>query len=549
MKSSLRRLVAGLPLALLCAGAIVAQTSTGTAAPAPTTQAQSTAPTQPEATAPTQPGAAAPAQSEAAPSAQSEAAPVAPASLVVPPRVDPWAGAPAGEKKVFAEVDDLVAQGKWKSAWAVLAAADTVNGDPWILARSIALALDGHVDTKEHLAFTFVDLAAGTTLEAARKAAVGAGEVAFDPLALADAQATAKIAPVPALDFELGRYLGEVAMLYQGSWRLPSQQIAARESEVRASARAGGVYDAESLRAEAETYLDRGDAANAEILVVAGESLGDPSPRLRYDHAIVFLMQKKYDDGLAMIDATLAVDKDPASRSNGLSLAAQAAALAGKDDKVQAYIDQAEIEQADSPRPLLFGHYLYVAKGEEDKANAMADKAIERFGANPQIISTLVKTWFDAGDPAASLPFLTRGLAAHETDDAAATVFGIYKAMVILRTAASPDDVKDVGALLDATSAHAEKAFPGRKEISNAIDQLRLGLAQMTGAPAPMPPPTAPNPDTVAPTAPEATAPAATAPAPATVPEATAPAATAPAATAPVPAATAPTAPAAPTSP
>lgn len=503
MKLSIRRLVASLPLAVLCAGALVAQSAANSPAPS----AAPSAPAGPE-----QPRISLP-----------EAAP--PPPLAVPSRVDPWAAAPAAEKKVFAAVDGLVAQGKWKSAWAALAAADTTNADPWILARSIALALDGHVDTKQHLAFTFVDLDAGVTLESARAAAVGAGEVAFDPVALADAQAAAKVASVPALEFELARYLGEVAGLYRGAWRLGDEEIIARESDARAAAREGGVYDAASLQAEAEAYLDKGGASDAETLVAAAEALGDPIPRLRYDHAIALLMQQRYEEGLAMIDATLAVDKDPASRGNGLSLGAQAAALAGKDELVQGYLDQAEKEEPTSPRPLLFGHYLYVAKGEEDKANAMADKTIERFGADPQLISTLVKTWFDAGDPSASLPFLTRGLAAHESDDAAATVFGIYKAMVILRTATSPADVKDVGALLDATSAHAEKAYAGRKEISDAIASLRAGLAQLTAAPPPATPDGLPasEPQQGTEAAPGATAPT---PGPASTPAPAAPSAT-----------------------
>ena len=492
MKISPRRLAPGLLFVLSCAGVLFAQTAAG---PAPT--------------------------------------PAAPAALTVPPRVDPWVKAPDAEKKVFATVDDLVAKGKWKSAWDVLSAADATHTDPWFLARSIAVALDGHVDTKQHLAFTFVDLAEGTTLEIARGSAVGAGDIAFDPLALADAQAAANIAPVPALEFELSRYLSEVESLYKGSWRMPDEEIVARESEARESARTDGVYDAASLQAEAEADLDKGDGQDAEVLAVAAEGLGTPAAKLRYDHAIALLMQHRFDEGLAIIDATLAIDKDPASRSGGLTLGAQAAAMAGKEDKVETYLDTAEKEQPDSPRPYLFRHYLYASKGETDKANEAADMAIKRFGPDPQIVSTIVKSWFDAGDPSASLPFLDKGLADNASNDAAMTVFGLYKAMVIVRTATGPDSVKDVGALLDATEEHAKKGFPNNQGVLNALDSLRNTIAQMA-AEQPTPDqtsPTEPAPSTVPPAGTQQQGAATTPAAPATAPAApaTAPATTAPA--------------------
>lgn len=449
--------------------------------------------------------------------------PAAPPPVTVPQRIDPWAAAPAAEKQVFAVVDGLVAQGKWKSAWNALAAADAAHGDPWFLAREIDLALSGSVDTREHLAFTFVDLDATTSLDKARSAAVGQGEIAFDPLALADAQTAAKIEAVPVLHFELGRYLGEVAERYQGAWRLSDEEIAVRESEARAAARDAGVYDAASLQAEAEYYLNIGDPKDAEILVVAAEGLGNPTPRLRYDHAIALLLMQRSEEALAIVDSALAADTDPNSRISGLSLAAQAASLAGQDDKVESYLSRAEQESPDSTRPLLFGHYLYVSRGEEDKANAVADRALKRFGPDPQLVSTLVKTWFDSADPAAALPFLDRGLDAYPTDDSAMTIFGLYKAMVLLRVATGPADLKDVGPLLDATQAHADKAFPGRQEVADAIQSMREGLAQLTNPPppAPMAPPTGLQPK-------QDSSPAPTAPAPATGSSSSAGAATPP---------------------
>ncbi|HUX37783.1 MAG TPA: hypothetical protein VMV44_07760 [Rectinemataceae bacterium] len=407
------------------------------------------------------------------------------ATVKVPPRVDLWASAPAAVQKVLAAVDALAAKGQWKSAWDTLSSADAAGNDPWLLAKSIALALDGHADTKEHLAFTFVDLASGMTLETARTGAKGEGAVPFDPVALAEAQNAAKIAPVPALEFELGRYLGEVASLYPGAWRMPDDEILARETDARAAARAAGAYDAASLQAEAELAINRGDAPDAEVLAVAAEGLGNPIARLRYDHAIALFMQERYEDGLALIDAGLATDPDKDSRVSGLSLAAQGAALAGKDDRVEAYLSLAEKESPDSPRPYLYRHLIFVSRGDQEKANAAADLALTRFGPDPQVISSLVKTWFDSGDPAACLPFLDRGLAAYASNDAAMTIFGIYKAMIVLKTANGPGDLKDVGPLLDATEEHAKKGFPGKAEIQNAIDSLRSGLAQLSAVPPP----------------------------------------------------------------
>lgn len=507
MKYSPRKLLAALPIALVFAGSLFAQTA-GSGAGVSATPAPAASPAAAPTATPTPEAAASPAPMP----------PPRPLSAIsVPPRVDLWASAPADAQKVLAAVDALAAKGQWKSAWDALSKADAAHTDPWLLAKSIALALDGHIDTKEHLAFTFIDLPSGTSLETARSGAKGEGEIPFDPIALAEAQTAAAIAPVPALEYELGRYLGQVASLYPGAWRMPDDEILARETDARDAARAGGAYDAESLQAEAELAINRGDAPDAEVLAVAAEGLGNPVARLRYDHAIALFMQERYEDGLALIDAGLATDPDKDSRVSGLSLAAQGAALAGKDDRVEAYLSLAEKESPESPRPYLYRHLIFVSRGDQEKANAAADLALTRFGPDPQVISSLVKTWFDSGDPASCLPFLDRGLAAYASNDAAMTIFGIYKAMIILRTASGPGDLKDVGPLLDATEEHAKKGFPGKAEIQNAIDSLRAGLAQLSAVPPP-PPAEAPAP-AAAPAAAPATspAPAATAtPAPAT---------------------------------
>jgi tetratricopeptide (TPR) repeat protein len=422
----------------------------------------------------------------------------------VPARINVWAAAPAPSKALFAKVDALIADGKWRSAWDLLAAADTERKDPWNLARSIELVLDGYIDTMGHLSFALMDLPAGTSPGQLRGAGGGQGDIDFEPATLADALAADGAPALPALEKALARYWKEVGALYQGQWAVSDDEIAQRTLAAYAAAREGGAYDAASLAAEAELLLNMNAAAEAEVLLAASAKLDPAVSRTRYSQAVALLMQERSAEALPIIEATLAEDKDPSSRLTALNLAAQASSLAGDKARASAFLDQAEKEAPDSPEPLLFRHYLAVNTGDSPAALAVANRAVERFGADPQLISTVVSTWFQGGDPVTARAFLEAGLASHADNDEAASAFGFYLAVTMIQSGASLEELAAVGPILDDTEARFKRVYPPEHQVFSVVADIRGRLAEaiaaaeealgpVEGPPVP-PEPTAPKP-------------------------------------------------------
>ncbi|MEI6874279.1 MAG: hypothetical protein WCL50_04015 [Spirochaetota bacterium] len=406
------------------------------------------------------------------------AAPVeGPAVSAVPARIDAWAGSPASAKELFGKVDALAKEGSWKAAWDLLIVADPEHLDPWILARSIDLILDGYIDTDRHVSFTLDDLPPNLTAAQARSVAQGQGDIDFSPAAIAEAQGKNGIASVPVLDKSIGRYYAEVSKLYAGKWFLPDDELVQRTLASFGKARLSGVYDLGSLQAEAEAMLNSGGAANAEALLVAAELLDPKATRIRYDHAVALLMLGRAAEALPFVDAALLDDTNPDSRISAYSIAAQAASMAGDADRAAAYLYTAEKEVPDRPEPGLFRHYLAVMKGDVESSTEAAKILIDRFGPVPQLIASLVGTWFQAGDAATAVAFIDAGLERYADQDEASGAFGFYKAVVLMQTAASLADLQAALPVLDAAEARFMKVYTPENAVFGIITNVRAEIA------------------------------------------------------------------------
>jgi tetratricopeptide (TPR) repeat protein len=410
---------------------------------------------------------------QAAPATGPQPAAQAAPAPALPLRIDAWAGAPAASKELFARVDALATAGTWKTAWGLLRSADPDNKDPWVLARSIELVLDGYIDTEAHLSFTLEDLPPGMKAEQFRQAETGKGDTEFAPLTLAEAQAGSGIAAVPALEKALGRYFSEVVRLYPGNWLLTDSEVTQRLLDAYSKARGAGVYDVSSLQIESEALLRMGAAPDAEVLLIGAEKLDPAAVRVRYDHAVSLLMQERALEALPIIDAALKTDDNPSSRISGFNLAAQAASIAGDAARASAYLDTSEKEAPDRPEPGLFRQYLAVSKGDSQAAHAAATALLDHFGPNPQLISSLISTWFQAGQAADAVAFLDGGLVRYADSDEGASAFGFYKAVVMMQLAGSAADLEAIGPVVDAAEARFHKIFAPDHSVFSVIANLR----------------------------------------------------------------------------
>ena len=182
--------------------------------------------------------------------------PAAAVPAVAAPAADLFADAPVADRVVIETVRELAKQGKWKSAWAVLAEYDPENANPFILAQKIRVALDGHLQTTFHLMFGFEDLEAGDELLFKRmEATEPENPVEFFPGDFAQAIEDKGEAVPPVLSLYLGEYFYTVFSSYQGQWLMPDQEVLARGATQFERAYAYDVYTPESLGQYSELLM------------------------------------------------------------------------------------------------------------------------------------------------------------------------------------------------------------------------------------------------------------------------------------------------------
>ncbi|MCE1206292.1 MAG: hypothetical protein LWX00_02675, partial [Spirochaetia bacterium] len=115
--------------------------------------------------------------------------------------------APAQDKAIVTSVEDLITQGKWLSAWNMLAEATKDKPNPWLLAEQIRVALDGYAQTSLHVVFGFVDLKEGQDLETVRyEEGEDLEPFEFDPYRVASELEASGEAIPPVLSMMLGTY-------------------------------------------------------------------------------------------------------------------------------------------------------------------------------------------------------------------------------------------------------------------------------------------------------------------------------------------------------
>ena len=169
------------------------------------------------------PAAATPAATAAATSAPAAVDPPAaaadPASALAE-RLKPYAAAAADCRNALEKAESLSEQGKWKSAFQALEDFDKANADPYALAMKTSILLRGAVRSDMNRAFGLADLAEGQSLEELRNGEGDYEPLAFDPPALADAQA-AKGVSAPGILSNQSRWQPLLCRIMSENWKRP----------------------------------------------------------------------------------------------------------------------------------------------------------------------------------------------------------------------------------------------------------------------------------------------------------------------------------------
>ena len=448
---------------------------------------------------------AAPAGPDASAAPEAPTTPSAPAIDVVA-FLKPYADAPQASHDALKKAADLIALGKWKSAFESLDDFDKANVDPFALAMKTTLMLQGAIRTDMHRSFGLVDLEAGQDLESLRNSEGTYEPIAFDPSALADAQAAAGVAAPGILSKVLGDYFYDVLGRFSGQWALSDDDIMAKVVDNYSKAYDAGVYDGASLLKYAESLVksNRGDESDAVYRKAI--RLDMKNANIRYSYAMGLTYRGKKAESLVETDKAIEYYGEAPEKINAIALGARTAAELGDGDKTQAYYAIADKDYPGSPTPGLLRHMVSIESGDDAAAESAAEGLVAAFGSNPSVIRGLISSWYSAGQVEAARDFLVKSIVTGG-DDMTVGNLNFYLAVLISQNPPTDEDKETALKALDEAEAHFKTALGPDSEVFSVIAQVRESLQPQApdasasgeaGAPAP----DGASPDAAAPDAP-----------------------------------------------
>ncbi|MDA8427125.1 MAG: tetratricopeptide repeat protein [Treponema sp.] len=425
------------------------------------------------------------AQTNAAPSTAGAGSPSAAATTPAAAPADPLAGYSAASAACRVALQKAVAfraEGKWRSAYDVLAAFDPDNKDPYALAMKTRLCLDGLVQTEQFQSFALKDLAKGETLAAARQnGGEGAVPFAFDPAALAASlsAAGAKLPPVLAKVLGDYYYLGQAE--FAKHWVMSDEDAYQKSLEQYQAAYAGGVYDADSLQNMAELLMRTGQSAEAAPIFQKSLALNPSNPTAHYNYAVCLIQQGNFKPALDQLDLAAELFQEPQAKFQTYSIAARTASQFGDAARSEAYIKKIEVLDPQGPNANLLRHELAVGRKDQAAANAAADALMAHFADNPGVVRALVSVWYENDGAAEARAFLDRTIAKTQDDKSLGTL-QFYLALLLVQGKPSDADKTAALAALDQSAAHMKKVLPPDSEFFGIVEQVR---GHITGQTAP----------------------------------------------------------------
>ena len=409
----------------------------------------------------------------AASTASVAAAPDIPADMA--DFLKPYAAATKACRDALIKSATLSAQGKWKSAYQTIDDFDKANTDPFALAMKTSLVLRGAVRSDMHRSFGFADLEEGQDLDTLRNSEGDYMPLPFDPQELADAQAASGVAAPGILSKELGDYYSEVLGRFSGQWAISDEEILAKIVENYAKANGAGVFDAASLLNYAETLtrMDRGDDADA--IYRQAIALDPRNANLLYSHAMGLALRGKKQEAMLEIDKAIEAYGEDKARINAIALGARTAAELGDDARTQAYFAVADKDYPDNPTPGILRHIIAIAVGNKTAASEAADALVASYGSNPNVVRTLISTWYSAGGAADAREFLQRNIAKGGEDMTVGTL-DFYLAVLIQQDSPIDADKSTALSALDDAESHFKIALGPENEVFGAIAEIRSAL-------------------------------------------------------------------------
>lgn len=383
--------------------------------------------------------------------------------------------APAEDKAIVTSVEDLITQGKWLSAWNMLADATKDKPNPWLLAEQIRVALDGYAQTSLHVVFGFVDLKEGQDLETARyEEGEDLEPFEFDPYRVAsELEASGETIP-PVLSMMLGKYYYTVWKEYQDQWVQDQMTVLNGAASNYERAFAYDLYTQDTLNQQAEILTALEQFEGAEKVLLKAIELDPASMGLKLKLAETYYSMQDDERALAEADKVIAAPEDN-NQLNGAYIVAIKSGLELQDAEIlEKYVSGFETSFPDEFVPGLVRHLVAVLLGDAEAADAAADKVTAAFPGSPDVVRSIISTWLNANDVESGFNYLDRTIAKAPSDDSMAVLY-FYKALLTAEVAESVDVLKDALANLATAEQYFKSSgsYPEGHQVYEVIKDLQ----------------------------------------------------------------------------
>jgi tetratricopeptide (TPR) repeat protein len=379
----------------------------------------------------------------------------------------------ATTEELLSDVDRLVAEKKYLSAFKLLNSQENGDSDPDIVLKKVDVALKYFGMSMNHKIFAFKDLEKDEDIMDVRGKP---GKFQMYPF---DAEMVLKqlIEANPEdlrLHVSLADYYLEVYEKYRGRWEKSDEEILKSALAHYNAAVTLGDLDGKAYFRAGKTALYMKDMQGAaEILEIAVKKLSDYAPA-QYNLAYAYLFQDRPSEAAPHAVAAYEMYEEIPLKADAAMLAGQAYLESGMSDEALKYFllcDRIAPKKFENMCRLMG---FYVQSGQSQEAKAVGVRIFDLDPAKPAMSQAILSTY--AGSPLEEeLQGIFKELAGKYQDDSMATGNAFYHLALFYQQTGKNDLVLEI---LDEAEKCFRKSLKEDHVVFKAIAQIRQNAKQ-----------------------------------------------------------------------
>ncbi|MEJ2244623.1 MAG: tetratricopeptide repeat protein [Acidobacteriota bacterium] len=380
----------------------------------------------------------------------------------------------ATTEELLSDVDRLVAEKKYLSAFKLLNTQEDGDSNPDIVLKKVDLALKYFGMSMNHRIFAFKDLEKDENIMDVRGKPGKFEMYPFDP----EMVLTQLIEASPEdlrLHVSLADYYLEVYEKYRGRWEKSDEEVLKNaEAHYDEAVQMGRDLDGKIYFRAGKTALYRKDfPVAAERLEISVKKSSDYAPA-RYNLAYAYLFQNRPAEAAPHAVAAYEIYKEIPLKADAAMLAGQAFLESGKREEALKYFllcDRIAPKKFENMCRLMG---FYVQSGQSREAKAVGVRIFELDPAKPAMSQAILSTYADS-PLEEELPGIFKELAGNYQDNSMAAGNAFYYLALFYQQTGKNDLAFK---LLDKAEESFRKSLQEDHVVFKAIDQIRRNANQ-----------------------------------------------------------------------